>query len=103
MYSRRAGAVVQYGNFFQENLLISNNALPKEHFGRENQLFLQNLKGRQAKTNSVLSHRLFKCLCFQRKRKTIYHIMLANNSTQKCNKFPNETVEQLRCNSLVVL
>ena len=30
----------------------------KEHIGKENQLFLQNLKGRQAKTNSMLAHRV---------------------------------------------
>ena len=79
-------------------MLCQNNILVGK-----NQLFLQNFKKRQAKTNSMLSHRLFEYFCFQRNRKTIYHIMVANNFTQKCNKFPNKTVKQLRWNSLVVL
>ena len=68
----------------------------KEHIGKENQLFLQNLKGRQAKSNSMLAHRVFNIFASNEKKYImIKKIKAANNFAQKCNKFPNKTVEQL--------
>ena len=42
----------------------------KEHTGKEKQLFLQNMKGRQAKTNSMLIHRAFNIFASNEKQ---YH------------------------------
>ena len=74
----------------------------KEHIGKENQLFPQNLKGRQAKTNSMLAHRVLNIFTSNEKKIMIKKIKVANNFAQKCNKFPNKTVEQLWHNSPVV-